>query len=1447
MKRTILYALCWFIPLIITAQPICQVKEFSINDGLSQDIISDLLQDQKNFIWVSTRNGISKFDGYTFKNYKSSPHHTHTLSNNRITDIAETKNGDIWCQTYDGRVYIFDTYHEIFIDVLAPIEEEIKQINLVQRIYSLGEGITWIVCDKGYCYRVEENRYQEKEGVVLYSTYNHSLKGNTIFKIFRDSEGDEWVLTEGGISIIGNKKIDSDFPFKQIREYQNRIYLISTSGQLACYDPTSGNINFIQLPAEVKEIDYFTPLSHHILALGGSQGVTFFDVEQKSFHTLNIFTNANPSNRIVSVYEDREGDIWIYSTQPGIIHYNPKTGERQHLYTPKEELVTYERKSNPLIFEDIQGTLWMIPNEGSFSYYDRAEKNLKPYYTDPHDLQTRFAPLARNFFMDRQGNAWIVGARGVNKMSFYPQTYSLHHLDDGFETRALLKDRSQRIWVACKSGYVRIFNESGDLQGYLSSQGIISKTKTPFGASVYCFKEDANGNIWAGTKNDGLYQLIRENDHRFKIVNYSHREEDLYSLSSNDIYSILIDSRENLWIGTYGGGINLLRTTTDGKPQFINSRNQLRNYPIGISHNVRHLAEGEDGVILVGTTCGLITFSNRFSQPEEIKFYRNKPHSGSSKGLSGSDIMHIYMDSSREIYIATFTGGINKAISENLLSENIEFSYYTIREGLGSELVLSIQEDCNGELWITSENSLARFNKDTQVFENYDTNFLRQKLNFTEAIPVVNNCQLLFGTDLGLLVIAPEQVKKSQFIPSIEFTDLIINGNPAPIGNMKQIELQPSERNISITFAALDYVRPEDISYAYRLEGLEKDWNYSHQNRTATYINLPAGEYQLHIKSTNSDGVWVDNTRTLTIRVKPTFHETAWAWLVYTIFLLLFVLSIVYVLFYIYRLRHKIDMEQQLSNIKLRFFTDISHELRTPLTLISTPVSEVLENEPLSPVAKEHLTVVHKNTERMLRLVNQILDFRKIQNKKMKVLAERTELIAFLTKITENFRLIAEEKKINFSFEADQEELFLWIDRDKVEKIIFNLLSNAFKYTLPRKSIKLHVKSAGKSVQIFVEDEGIGIAREKQETLFQRFETLSGSNILHPSSGIGLSLVKELVEMHHGTIGVTSHPGIGSKFCVTLPIHKETFEKDEQVEFLLADASASNEQETSAPVVTTTTEQELSDEEGNLTILIVEDNAELKKLLKTILSASYTIIEASNGKEGIEKAIELIPDMIISDVMMPVMDGIEMVKSLKGNKDTCHIPIILLTSKSSLDDRIEGIEQGIDDYITKPFSSSYLKARIVSLFNQRKVLQEAFLNKLGEEKKSSYTQWEPAQPEVQHYDELFMQQVMEYMEKQMDNSDLTIDDFANELSLSRTIFYRKLKSIVGLTPVDFIREMRLKRATQLIENSSYNFSQIAYMTGFSDPKYFSKCFKRRSGVSPREYKEQIEKEEAPNA
>ena len=628
----------------------------------------------------------------------------------------------------------------------------------------------------------------------------------------------------------------------------------------------------------------------------------------------------------------------------------------------------------------------------------------------------------------------------------------------------------------------------------------------------------------------------------------------------------------------------------------------------------------------------------------------------------------------------------------------------------------------------------------------------------------------------------------------------------------------------------------------------------------ATYTNLPKGHYVFKVRSTNAEGIWTENTRLLDIEVLPSFWETPFAYFLYVLFVLLIIVTAVYILFTIYRLKHEVSVEQQMTNMKLRFFTDISHELRTPLTLISGPVEYVLANTQLPADAREQLQVVERNTNRMLRLINQILDFRKIQNKKMKMQVQRIDVVAFTRKIMENFDSVAEEHHIDFLFETEKAELYLWVDADKYEKIIFNLLSNAFKYTPNGKMIKLFIHEDEETVSIGVQDQGIGIAENKKKSIFVRFENLVDRNLFNPSTGIGLSLVKELVEMHKALISVDSKLGEGSCFKIDFMKGKEHY--DEAVEFMQDDTTAGLEirrqsmagtEETVSPQppAEEAPQGQEAEETSKGLMLLVEDNSELRIFLRSIFASEYRIVEAANGVEGLDKALKFLPDIIISDVMMPEKDGIAMTRELRADMTTSHIPIVLLTAKSSIESKLEGLEYGADDYITKPFSATYLKARVKNLLAQRQKLQALYRQDLmpagvaapvpasGEQKDENITDVPEADktPVMSPNDRKFMDKLVELMEKNMDNGDLVVDDFVRELAVSRSVFFKKLKTLTGLAPIEFIKEMRINRAVQLIETGEYSMTQISYMVGINDPRYFSKCFKQKMGMTPTEYRD----------
>ena len=1083
-------------------------------------------------------------------------------------------------------------------------------------------------------------------------------------------------------------------------------------------------------------------------------------------------------------------------------------------------------------------------------------------------------------------------SKGLEKVTFRNVPFSMltpvpHEYESlSNEVRSVCEDKQGNLWVGLKDGMIRLYDSNRKFIGHLTGNGTISMTGTPMEGTAYFIMQDSKGIIWIATKGNGLVRAeqISPTSMSYKLTRYQHDANDMYSLSDNNVYCVYEDHHGRIWAATFAGGINYISQGEHGEPVFINHRNNLKGYPIDVCYKARFITSDNNGRLWVGTTTGAVAFDENFKKPEDIQFHHFSRVPNDTKSLSNNDVHWIIATQQKELYLATFGGGLNKLIS---ISENGhgEFKSYSVLDGLSSDVLLSIREDHKQNLWISTENGICKFVPSGERFENYDERSISFRVRFSEAASTLTSGgDMLFGTSNGLFMFTPDSIRKSSYVPPVVFSKLMVaNEDVIPgeksilkvdLDDTQELVLSHDENIFSVQYAALDYTNPQNIQYAYILDGFEKQWTFADRQRNVTYTNLPKGDYIFRVRSTNSDGVWVDNERILNITILPSFWETPLAYVLYVCFVLLIIFVAVYILFTIYRLKHEVSVEQQISDIKLRFFTNISHELRTPLTLIAGPVEQVLKNDKLPADAREQLVVVERNTNRMLRLVNQILDFRKIQNKKMKMQVQQLNVVAFVRKIMDNFESVAEEHNIDFLFQTEKEALNLWVDADKFEKIVFNLLSNAFKYTPNGKMITVFIREDEGTVSVGVQDQGIGIAENKRKSLFVRFENLVDKNIFNQaSSGIGLSLVKELVEMHKATISVDSRLGEGSCFKVDFLKGKEHYSSS--VEFILEDSAAplsmerivdiaNSSLQTEAAIVdapdleVSAAKEEAGESSSKELMLLVEDNQELRSFLRSIFASTYRVVEASEGMEGWSKALKYLPDIIISDVMMPEKDGIEMTRELRADMTTSHIPIILLTAKTTIESKLEGLEYGADDYITKPFSATYLQARVENLLMQRKKLQNFYRDSLthvtvsetpvaqGEtlaghasaEPVSSAAE-EPAMPEMSPNDRKFMDKLVDLMEKNMDNGELVVDDLVRELAVSRSVFFKKLKTLTGLAPVEFIKEMRIKRAAQLIETGEFNMTQISYMVGINDPRYFSKCFKAQVGMTPTEYREKV--------
>ncbi|EIY70362.1 hypothetical protein HMPREF1071_00425 [Bacteroides salyersiae CL02T12C01] len=1416
----ILYLVC---PFVLSAQSLMHVRYYSAKDGLSQNTVADFLQDDKGYIWMATWNGLEKFDGYTFQNYKSYPTDDTRLEYNRIQQIIKSQKGNIWCITYNNLLYLFDTRTEKFRNVffgyphLAGYEE-------VARIYKQTGGILWFSNKAGELFRIDEERLGEADGIVHLPCRSCAGHGQKIYTVYQDKRGYEWILTEQGTFVYNHPEIQTDVRLRYVKEADKSTYFLTEGGELYTFVPDAGILH-IPNPFPMKPVSGLVSIKSGRLLIPDSEKVIVYDTRKKFFEQLYRQEAALDPLHVTGVHYSRKNVIWMLS------------GQRVLRYTPADRKVTSFQVNLTgtdtfrHVHEDEFGGIWFMTRSGSFYFYNSVTDGLEPAYRYTTGQKEPYRTEGRAFLRDSHKNLWVSRKYGFDKIYFTNRNYDYIHTSAEQEVRGVFIDSKKRLWVASKENRLEVYDKQGNYVGNMDSTGkLLQNRNISFGRNVYTFFEDSEHRLWLGTRNHGIV-VATEYDGKFTLHTFRHDKQDPYALSNDAIYSICRDTRNRIWIGTLGGGINLFSGTLDN-PRFIHSENLMKGYPGDMCHKVRSLCCTRKGVVLAGTTEGLLSFSDDFQKPEDIEFF----HNDCEDGLSNNDVMDVLESRDGKIYIAAYSGGICMADVDSLLNTRIRFHYLNMKNGLPSDLPQSMLEDGEGNIWICFENYISKYRADRKGFDTYDSANLHTDLQITEAHPAIDQQGAMYiGTNQGVLRLRLYDLKKSSFVPRIVYAGVDIQNSDGTVSNSvlaaDSLVLGKKERNVTIAFSALDYTNSEALQYAYRLKGISDQWGYIGENHSIGFANLPSGDFVLEVKSTNGDGVWCDNITPLYIHIQPRFTETAWAWVLYVLIAIILILTVSGIIVYITNLKRKVTLEQQLTDLKLRFFTDISHELRTPLTLISGSIEEIVERGQLQKSGTENMQVARRNVNRMLRLVNQILDFRKIQGRKMKLSIEQGDVVALCRQVGENFTQLAHERSIHFRLIPETPEIRCYTDMDKLEKILFNLLSNAFKYTADGKSITMAVRMESGCLFVSVRDEGKGMDLRKIDNLFGRFETF-GKTDPNRSTGIGLSLVKEFVDLLHGTIQPESIPGQGTVFTVTLPCTYEAYAADSMAEFVLND-----EVKFEYPVEVQLSRQE----EKERSILIIEDNDELRRFLAMILRDCYHVLEAGDGRQGLEIIGRELPDLIVSDVMMPEMDGIELLAAVKVNRDTSHIPVILLSAKASVDDRVRGLEYGADDYIAKPFNSAYLKARIESLIRQRSSLAAYYLGSSLKdsdktEKKQPDVKLEQVLESVPSFNNTFIQEVIRLVDENLQNPDFKIDDLAETMNMSRAVFYRKIKTFTGASPIDLVKEMRLKRALELLDADTYSLSEVAYQSGFSSPQYFSRVFKEQMQCTPNEYK-----------
>jgi len=1103
------------------------------------------------------------------------------------------------------------------------------------------------------------------------------------------------------------------------------------------------------------------------------------------------------NNRVKHIYEDEAEQLW-WSTYDD--HYYRLDKARkvttEHPYDSlpeemKEQMDEAEAKTKI----DSRGVIWQADETyGILRYRFGQWKRFTP------PLDGRYAGRLREHFLlleDCRGRTWVNPTGGGWSYYDYDKdelVYPIADLTNMIHTAYVGRDGL--MWIATYDGGVdcvdmsptpyslhdmrRSASANGEVRAFAMTKSGEVLTLVKSETNVYCALETAHGLLY-GTKGQGLYRMesTKPNAKRHRIPT-----------NHPDIYDLEEGPDGTLYVATYGGGVNILRW---------NETKHTWDAPlvVGEGMNVRDI-ELVDSTLWCATTTGLMTCSL----------------SGTACSLFSSyDIRAIhYMRGI--VWLGSFGGGLMYIRPADPQPEIKRVETY-------HDIILSMTGDSTG-LWFCSENDIAQLNLETGNLYFYDPLDGMRNTYFTEAEAMcLPDGRVLFGYSNGYCSFDPSLVHHSEvaplmYITRMESQDKLLEGDTVTIANGS---------TITIAYAAMDYVGADKIVYSYIMEGVDKDWRYAKDQRQVTYSNLQHGKYIFRVRSTNREGGDVNNEKQVCIIVDRPLWLSWWAIVLYILGVIGATALAVYIISIYNGLRQKVKVEQQVTDIKLRFFTNISHELRTPLTLIVAPVENILQTERISPSVRSQLEIVQSNSRRMLRMVNQLLDFRKVQNQKMKLKVQKTLLSELVNEACANFRKEADDKHIRFEVINNAEDSTVWVDRTRMDTILWNLLSNAFKFTAAGKSIRVIIAAKPGFVTLTVQDEGIGIPPEKRSVLFERFSSNNELNNHHiTGTGIGMNLTKELVDLHHGYIEVESEVGKGTTFTVLLHTGKEHFEAD--VDFITDDVSTYPLPAT--PLLEDKLEQlEHEPQDNKRTILVVDDSQDMRQFLVGILSKDYNVLMAEDGAEA-EQLIRTRPvDLVITDLMMPHEDGLELTQFIKRNADLSYIPVILLTAKTAIESRLQAMEYGADDYVTKPFEPEYLRARVHNILTQRDKLEESYRQRLMRlETKAD----EPMPGDA------FLAKLLDVMDKQMDNNTLTVDELVDEMGMGRTVFFNKLKSMTGLSPVEFIREMRIKRAALLLEDPQYNITEVTYMVGMNDSRYFSKCFKNTYGVTPSEYK-----------
>jgi len=1425
------------------------IHNLNLKDGLSHSSVTSIEEDDNGFLWIGTENGLNHFDGYNFKHYYAGKSEKTPLKNH-VTQLYSDSFGQIWISYYKSGIQRLDPKLEIF-HTYSPLKNDSTSISSdifltpsssnLSLFFEDSDNNLWIGTNTGI------NRFD---------------RDNDGFELFKYKDSDDTSL-DNSITIITEDK----FGYLWIGTYDGIIRIDKATGEIKRVFSSKTNPELLQ-PLKVSDLYFHDDGSLWL----GTVNMGFFIIQNPSNGYPLEYVQYNEEFLPAISSELKINKIVKTSTEKLLIGTN--LGLFNIAYSNKK--LQLKQTSKLLegdviqIVEDQKGYIWAVrdhPNEKIFRFEESLNsfKAVNKYGNFNEEIhKVKFIEKGDNdiiYVGSTKGGLYIIDINAIFFKCINTSTSNKFQITNN-DVYSIYKDRFNYLWVGTAKELNLINCSTKKTKAFknikLVKDGInFNQSKNLESQLIGNIVEDKNDNIWFGSFD---YKVALYNRKKEIFTNFHNNPKDSTSFTAWSVRTICNTSIGETYIGGTDGVLSLANGANNTFIHF-NKLNEFSDRPI-----IYNIIEDINGLLWLGTYNGLKSFN-----PKTKKFTHYFQLKDNNIKIEVRTILEPKIHKKNLLWLGTNTG--LASFDKNTKKIN----YYNLKGESSNFTILGILEDGDGNLWMsTNANGLVKFNPISENVKYFSTNEGIQSNEFNAGSYFKDDEGVLyFGGRNGITYFNPKEIINQTYPAKVVLTNLIINqqsinineivnGNiilNKSISNTNKLNLSHKEKLISIEFASSNIMNSKSINYRYKLVGYEDRWNQvTSDQRFAIYSNLNTGSYTLLIDCDNGDNNWTKEPTEIKISISPYLWEKTW-------FRLFAVLIVITIIIFIFQLRTRNLKKQrallkqeikkrtlelneaneknkkisekvhELDVMKLRFFANISHEFRTPLTLILNPIEKLIQLKELKNkrIIKENLRVIQSNSKRLYKLINQLLELPKVDSETLKLLVSKNDIISFSKEVVLLFKDYAKSKNVNLKFSSDHTKWFVYFDQDKIEKILYNLISNAINYSNEGKYIEILIqekqsKESKPILNLIVRDSGKGIAKDKIKYVFDRFyQNDNNANSSKLSLGIGLSLVKSLVTNHKGQITVASEVNKGTEFLINIPVGKESFNSDEIIEisnserkFKYSKSMISLSEDQMDNIIT---KEEVTSSKKDVQIIIVEDNKNLNNFLVNELSSDYDVKSAKNGKEGLDLILKYIPNIVISDVMMPVMDGIVLCKRIKSNINISHIPVFLLTAKSDYQDQLEGLGEGADDYIVKPFSINTLKLRIANAINNRRKIIEKFSNE---------TNPLPKGINISSIDKNLLQNIIDYIKNNLDKS-ITGDLLASEMGLSKSNLYKKLKSLTGFSVNIYIRNIRLNLAAQILKKGKYNISEVAYAVGFNDTKYFSTCFTKYHGESPRSY------------